>query len=211
MFDRWATAFSPFLSMPDSKKEGEHLCLCWRSLWTQVGMVPAKTNCCASWNMEMFLLSTRGGIDSTTSQKVFRVKVCYFSITFQKTKPIHIFLMKYTQTQKKQNKTKNSVTRSWIPGRRERGFQDCTDDIYLLWTKSPNSELLRAPLNPVAPAKGHPITLSLAARMCTKAVCWVGLMLQASCSFRSLGFWREKGPDHFCGFQQSLFKSWGNK
>lgn len=54
--------------------------------------------------MEMFLLSTRGGIDSTTSQKVFRVKVCYFSITFQKTKPIYIFLMKYTQTQK--NKTK---------------------------------------------------------------------------------------------------------
>lgn len=104
VWQRWATAFSPFLSMPDSKKEGEHLCLCWRSLWTQVGMVPAKTNCCASWNMEMFLLSTRGGIDSTTSQKVFRVKVCYFSITFQKTKPIYIFLMKYTQTQKTKTK-----------------------------------------------------------------------------------------------------------
>lgn len=79
--------------------------------------------------------------------------------------------MKYAHSKKtNQNKT-NSATRSRIPGRRGRGLQDCADDVYLLWTKSPNSELLRATLNPVAPAKGHPIIPSLAARICTKAVC----------------------------------------
>ena len=34
--------------------------------------------------------------------------------------------------------------------------------------KSPNSEFVHGPLNPVAPAKGHPITHSLAGRAHTK-------------------------------------------
>lgn len=43
--------------------------------------------------------------------------------------------------------------------------------------------------------------------MHTKAVLQARLMLQASCSLGSLSFWGEKGPDHLCGFQKSLFKS----
>jgi len=34
--------------------------------------------------------------------------------------------------------------------------------------KSPNSEFVHGPFNPVAPAKGHPITHSLAGRAYTK-------------------------------------------
>lgn len=109
-------------------------------------------------------------------------------------------LMKYTHS-KKQNKK----TLLQDPGSVVGEAEDCRI-VQMMFTYF--GQKVCATLNPVAPAKGHPITPSLAARMCTKAVCWVGLMLQASCSFRSLGFWWEKTPDHFCGFQQSLFKSW---
>lgn len=103
----------------------------------------------------------------------------------------------------KKNKTKKTLLQD--PGSVVGEAEDCRI-VQMMFTYF--GQKVCATLNPVAPAKGHPITPSLAARMCTKAVCWVGLMLQASCSFRSLGFWREKTPDHFCGFQQSLFKSW---
>lgn len=46
VWQKWATAFSPFLLVSASRNEGECLCPCWRSFWTWVGMVPAKTNCC---------------------------------------------------------------------------------------------------------------------------------------------------------------------
>lgn len=64
---------------------------------------------------------------------------------------------------------------------------------------------MQGPLNPVAPAKGHPIAGWAQKKERVGHRTHVTGQLLA----RLVRLLEENGPDHFCGFQKSLFKSWG--